>query len=144
MIGKKVFIDTSAWLSSILSDEKTHRETATCMKKEMEMGTALCTSNYVVDETVTRLIYDTHWSIAEGFISRLQKSIAAKTLTELWIDEQLEAEAFTLLSKYHEHTLSMTDATTIALVKRWKIDTIMTLDTDFVKIGLSVLPTPKQ
>lgn len=143
MIGKKIFVDTSAWISYMLSKEAKHETIMNALHAEIHAGSAICTSNYVVDETVTRLRYDTNWHITELFISHLTKSIRAKSLTELWIDEQTEAEAYTYLAKFREHTLSMTDATTIALAKRWKIDAIMTLDTDFVKIGLSVLPVLK-
>ncbi len=136
----KVFVDTSAWIAYISIDDAYHRSVYRAMKTATEEASLICTSNYVFDETVTRLLYDAPWKYASVFIKFISQSVTKKTIVKLLVDEQVEAEAITVVEKYHEHKLSFTDATTVALVKRFNIDTVLTLDSDFVKIGLRVLP----
>ena len=100
----------------------------------------ICTSNYVFDETVTRLLYDTSWKHTSAFIAFIAQSIMIKSIVKLWIDNHVEEEALSVVEKYHEHKLSFTDATSVVLMKRFKIGAILSLDSDFAKIGLRVLP----
>lgn len=139
-MGQKVFIDTSAWLAAYIPTEKQYQRVSSQLKQAVGSGSALYTSNYIVDETITRLLYDTGMPLTKRFFQYLQKSVSQRTLVELWVDEQCEAEAFVYLERYHEHRLSLTDATSVVLVKRYNIDAILTLDSDFTKIGLRVLP----
>lgn len=137
---RKIFIDTSAWLSFFIPTEKTHIEISRILSNEIKERSLVYTSNYVIDETLTRLIYDASWKTVGLFISHIEQSLDSKYLVKLSVDEQIESEALDLFAKYHEHKLSFTDATTVVLVKNFKIDSILSLDSDFVKLGLSVLP----
>lgn len=91
----------------------------------------MCTSNDVVDETTTRLIYDTNIKIAGRFINFIKEGVKSHSLVQLWVD---------LVQKFSEHKLSLTDATTIILVNRFNIKSVVSLDSDFKKVGLQVLP----
>lgn len=137
---QKVFIDTSAWIAYFSSDDAYHTAVLQAFKSAMEEKVVICTSNYVFDETVTRLIYDASWHYASAFIKFIKQSVEAKSIVKLWVDEQIESEALDVVEKYREHKLSFTDATTVTLVKHFKIDSLLSLDSDFVKLGLSVLP----
>src|SRR3989338_142826 len=136
----KVFVDTSAWIAYFSRDDEYHTAVFQAFKSAIEEKIVICTSNYVFDETVTRLLYDASWSYASRFIKFISQSVTAKSIVKLWVDEQVEVEALGVVEKYHEHKLSFTDATTVVLVKLFKIDSILSLDSDFVKLGLSVLP----
>jgi predicted nucleic acid-binding protein len=61
-------------------------------------------------------------------------------LTQLWTDEQLQVEAWEILKKFREHKLSLTDATSVALIERFRLDAITSFDQDFKKIGITTLP----
>ncbi len=137
---KKLFIDTSAWLALYIPTEKFHDRTARVVKDEITGGALIYTSNYVINETITRLLYDTGWPLTEKFLGYFKDSITTGSIQELWVDEQIEAEALRIFTKYREHKLSVTDATSVAIMKRYDIDAIITLDSDFAKIGLRVLP----
>ncbi len=136
----KVFVDTSVWIAYISKDDTYHEAVSQALKAVIAERMVICTSNYVFDETVTRLLYDASWDHASGFIKFITQSIVVKIVVKLWVDEQVETEALGVVEKYHEHKLSFTDATTVALVKHFNIDAILTLDRDFAKIGLRVLP----
>lgn len=137
---QKVFVDTSAWIAYFSRDDAYHSTVLQAFKSAIEEKNVICTSSYVFDETVTRLIYDASWYYASAFIKFISKSVETKSIVKLWVDEQVEKEALVVVEKYHEHKLSFTDATTVVLAKHFKIDSILSLDLDFVKLGLSVLP----
>lgn len=137
---QKVFIDTSAWISYSLSAQPKHSTIQQLIKQSVKTGIIICTSNDVVDETITRLIYDTDIKITQQFIHFIKEGVKNDTLLQLWVDEEIQNEAFEIVKKFSEHKLSLTDATTLALTKKNNIDTIISLDSDFIKVGIPTLP----
>lgn len=136
---QKVFIDTSAWMAFYLSDEPDHIRIKSLIKKFTKEHTIIVTSNDVIDETVTNFIY-LKPKIAQKFIELINKSVQTENLIQLWVDEQIQQEAFGLVRKFSEHKLSLTDVTSIVLMKRFGIEQIISLDSDFKKVGISTLP----
>lgn len=137
---QKVFIDTSAWISYSLSRQPKHSTIKNLIKKLIKEGTLVYTSNDVVDETVTRLIYDTNIKITQKFTDLINEGVVSHHLVQLWVDEEIQTAAFGLVQKFAEHKLSLTDATSIALIKKYHIDSVISLDSDFAKVGISTLP----
>ncbi|OGH19271.1 MAG: hypothetical protein A3F31_03060 [Candidatus Levybacteria bacterium RIFCSPHIGHO2_12_FULL_38_12] len=137
---RKVFIDTSAWISYSLSKQPKHLTIKSLVKQLSKKGIIIHTSNDVIDETVTRLIYDTDLKITKRFINLINDGIKNSNIIELWVDEQIQSEAFEIVQKFFEHKLSLTDATTIALVKKFDVESVISLDSDFKKVGISTLP----
>ena len=136
----KAFIDTSAWISYSLSKQPKHSTIKSLIKQLIKDRVTICTSNDVVDETTTRLIYDANIKIAERFINLIREGVKSHSLAQLWVDEEIQKEAFGLVQKFSEHKLSLTDATTIILVNRFHIESVISLDSDFKKVGLRELP----
>lgn len=136
----KAFVDTSAWIAYYLSDDRHHLKIKKLLKGLILDKATICTSNDVIDETVTRLIYATNPRFARKFIDFIKKSIEGGNLAQFWVDDQLQMEAFDLAVKFIEHKLSLTDCTTIALLKRFNIDSVISLDSDFKKVGVKTLP----
>lgn len=139
-MASKIFVDTSAWISYFGSDQPKHVNIKSLIRQCFKDGTVICTSNDVIDETVTRLIYDTNIKIAKEFINLIRNSVKTNTLVQLWVDEQIQAEAFEIVEKFSEHKLSLTDATTIVLMNRFNIDNVISLDSDFTKVGIKTMP----
>ena len=136
----KSFVDTSAWISYSLSQQPEHIIIKNLVNRLIKDHVTIVTSNDVIDETVTRLIYDTNIKIAQEFISRIKASSQTDSLVQLWVDEQIQAEAFETVEKFAEHRLSLTDATTIVLMNRFNIESVISLDSDFRKVGIKTLP----
>lgn len=139
-MARKVFIDTSAWISYSLSGQPKHSIIKNIIRRFIKEHVTICTSNDVIDETTTRLIYDTDIKIVKKFINLIKDGTKANILVQLWVDEEIQKEAFELVQKFSEHKLSLTDATTIALMKKFSIEEIISLDSDFKKVGISTLP----
>lgn len=136
----KAFIDTSAWIAYYLSDDKNHIKIKKLLKELIADRAIICTSNDVIDETVTRLIYTTHPRFIKKFVDFIGESIKGGNLAQFWVDDQVQLDAFALAVKFLEHKLSMTDCTTLVLLKRFNIDSLISLDSDFRKVGINTLP----
>ncbi len=139
-MAKKIFIDTSGWISYFGSDQPKHISIKNLIKQFIKDGIVICTSNDVIDETVTRLIYDTNIKIAQEFINLIKDNVKTGSLIQFWIDEEIQNQAFELVGKFSEHKLSLTDATSITLIKKFSIESVISLDSDFTKVGISTLP----
>lgn len=137
---RKVFVDTSAWISYSLSRQSQHSTIKKLIKRFIKEGVTVCTSNDVIDETITRFVYSTNIKLAEKFINLVIDGAKNNNLFQLWVDEEVQKEAFGLVQKFSEHKLSLTDATSIVLINRFKIESVISLDSDFVKVGIPTLP----
>jgi len=136
----KAFIDTSAWIAYYLSNDKNHIKIKKLLKGLIVDKAIICTSNDIIDETVTRLIYMTHSRFVKKFVDFISDSIKGGNLVQFWVDDQVQLEAFALSVKFLEHKLSMTDCTTVVLLGRFSVDSLVSLDSDFRKVGVNTLP----
>lgn len=136
---RKVLIDTSAWMAYYLSDEPDHIRIKSLIKRLINENVSIFTSNDIIDETVTNFIY-LKPNLAKKFIEFIGQSIQARDVFQLWVDEEIQNQAFELVQKFQEHKLSLSDATSIVLINRFKIESVISLDSDFVKVGISTLP----
>lgn len=137
---RAVLVDTGAWIALLSSDDQ-YAERAQARYRELAAeGTRLVTTNYVVDETGTRLRYGAGLDAALGYRRMLDDSISQRRLRIAWIDEGLEREGWRVLEQYRDVVLSLTDATTGVVARRSRITEIFGFDRDFEALGLVVLP----
>lgn len=135
----KFFIDSSMWIAYAVKEDPLHQVAVNTLKKSIKSA-ILYTSNDVFDETITRLVYTVGVGKAKRYYTTFQDNLEKGTLTQLWVDEKIQIEAWQILTKFSEHKLSLTDATSIALVRRFNLDAVVTFDSDFKKLGVSSLP----
>lgn len=136
----KVFVDSSAWIANSSAKDRSHEKIASFLKEAIVSGAAFYTSNDVIDETITRLIYDLGLRSAKTFFVDFMDLVRKKIVVQFWTDEQIQKEAFEILNQFSDQKLSMTDATTVAIVKRFSLDGVLTLDDDFRKVGVRSYP----
>lgn len=136
-----VFIDSSAWISYFVPTQPDYPTFQGLFKQLISDRIRLFSSNDVIDESYTRLRYDLGWPTAKNYMKYILQSINANSFTQLWTDEVIQSDAFTLLQKYSDHDLSLTDATSATLMKNFHIATILSLDRKhFTTLGFNVLP----
>ena len=137
----KVFVDSSAWIAYFVPTQPDHLGFKKLFSQLITNHAFFHTSNDIIDESYTRLRYDLGYHVANKFIINTKKSLLNKSLIQLWTDENIQFEAFNLLDKYQDHDLSLTDATTAILMKRFQINSILTLDfKHFTTLGFEVYP----
>jgi len=117
-------------------NDQYHRTAASFFEELDPQATKCHTSNYVVDETITRIrIQDGHRS-AVTFGSHFFMS---KLFFIHYIEQELEQEAFELFKKYADQKLSFTDCTSFALMKHLGIKKAFSFDDDFAKVGFEIV-----
>ena len=137
---KRIFIDSSAWIAYILKGEPNHQEVFDYLTGEVRLKSKLFTSDYVLDETFTRLLNTQGIKTVKNFKARLSLAEKQNQLLVFWTDETLFARSWPVFQKFAEHKLSFTDVTIFTLVKDFKLDEVLTLDQGFKKVGLTVRP----
>jgi uncharacterized protein len=135
-----VLIDTGAWIALLNRRDRLHTRAANHYEGLTASRARLTTTNYVVDETATRLRYDIGLHAALAFRRAVVELSERERLQMVWIDPRLESEAWSLLEEFADVTLSLTDATTAVVARRRRIRTIFGFDADFRALGLAVEP----
>jgi len=132
----RLYFDTSAFIA--LNDRSDGRHPQAREFYETLTGAdRLLTSNFVIDETVTRLRCTIGVGEALAFADAVLKG---KLYSVLYVDQELERAALAVMKRFRDKRLSFTDCTTIALVQSRKLDAVFAFDDDFAKAGLPVVP----
>lgn len=133
---EKIFIDTSCYIALFIKSEPKHQIVVSTLNKYIIKRYQFFTSNYVLSELYTRILYDFGRISLKKVIIQINKTIKQKELKVLDIDEVLFNKSVETMIKFAEHELSFVDASIYNLVKDYKFDEVFTLDSDFKKVGL--------
>ena len=134
-----IFIDTGAWIA--LSDRKDqyHRDAIVIYTRLKQKKELLLTTDYIIDETVTRLRYDIGYSTTIKFLDLIERTKKTDVLTVIRIDDNLFQEAKLLFQKYDSVILSFTDCTSFAVCQKYKIRETLAFDQHFSMMGITLL-----
>ena len=132
----KLFIDTSALIALADRTDQFH-QAAKALVKGLPPSTRFQTSNYILDETITRL----RSTLSVHSAVRVAESVwASAWYTVHTVDHAIERQALKLLEKYAAHHLSFTDCTTLVLLDRLRADRIFAFDHGFHRAGYLLVP----
>jgi len=134
-----IFVDTGAWIA--LSDRKDqhHGDAVAIYTRLKQQKERLLTTEYLVDETVTRIRYDLSHSAAVKFLDFIERAEETGVLTVVAIDRALFQEAKRLFRQYHSAKLSFTDCASFAVCQRYKISEAFAFDQHFTMMGITLL-----
>lgn len=132
----KLFIDTSAFVA--LTDKSDYYyEVATLFITSLAHPVKLITSDFVLDETITRI----NTSIGPTLAYTFAESIIESKIHEIvYVDYNILIEALKLLRKYSDKKLSFTDITSFVIMNRLNLTDVFCFDEDFQKAGFHILP----
>lgn len=134
----KVFVDTSAFVSLLVKQDAHHELVVRKHKEYMKRRAIFLTSDYILDELYTHLVYDLPKNKVAEIAAKFDQKIHAKDIRLLPIDETVFSQAKEALLKFCEHKISFTDCTSYVLFKKLALDEVFTLDSDFKKLNLAV------
>lgn len=130
------FIDTSAFIALTNKSDQFHKK-AVDFVKQLDKGVQFYTTNYILDESFTRIRMMA--GLRESII--FGKNVFAGSLYKIYyIDKELEKDAFEIFKKYNNLKLSFTDCTSFALMKKLNLISAFTFDEDFLKVGFNMIP----
>ncbi|MGH8244886.1 MAG: type II toxin-antitoxin system VapC family toxin [Gammaproteobacteria bacterium] len=138
-----LFVDTWGWL--VLEDSKhsAHAAVHELRQAYAHAGVAWVTTDYVLDETITRLFSRRPFDEARQFCAGVFRAQESGALQLETITPQRFAQAYRLRLRYRDKPrVSFTDLTSFVVMKELGIQLALTEDAHFtqVQMGFQVLP----
>ncbi len=137
----KLFIDAGPFIARINKKDPNHElilQVLNDIKTQKLEFTRLFTSNYIVDESVTHVLFDTERHDLAVKVLDLIKS--SKIIEILWVDPEIEAAACSIFKTYKDQFFSFTDCTSFALMQKFNISTALSFDSHFKTMNFKVIP----
>jgi len=127
------FIDTGVFVAARNKREINHEKAVNLLREALKGKYGrIYTSDYIFDEAVTVALVRTRKS--DIAIDMGNFILSSKKLRILHVDKLVFMDAWRIFKKYVNKKLSFTDAVSIALMRRYNIDYIMSFDKHFDNI----------
>jgi len=135
-----VLVDTGAWIALMNRRDPLHGASSEHFGRLRSAGSRLLSTNYITDETATRLRYDAGLPAALLFRESIESARRLGLLRIVWIDPRLEQRAWVLLEAHPEVPLSLTDASSVVVARGHAVKELFTFDADFRALGFRIGP----
>ncbi|MBI2341077.1 MAG: PIN domain-containing protein [Deltaproteobacteria bacterium] len=136
LFAKRYFVDSSFFITLADKSDLNHPK-AFDFFQTLPQSARLFTTNFILDETITRIRTLAGVEMAYQIAQDLLNSKKYRMIT---VDEQICLKALEKLRKYSDKILSFTDCTSFVVMEQMKIRTALAFDDDFVKVGFQVAP----
>ena len=133
------FVDTSAWIALFNVRDQYHSEASAIFNTLQQQGERLYTTDYVIDETLTRLRYDVNHSAAVTFLDSIERAEALNAVTTVAVGTSYFEEAKRLFRQYGSEKLSFTDCTSFVVCQKHGIPVAFAFDQHFPIMGITLL-----
>ncbi len=133
-----IFVDTGAWIAILNPNDQYHHEAIAIYRNFQQQKTRFLTTDYIIDETVTRLGYDANHSIAVMFLNRIEQLVATGILILVEIDTDVFEKTKVLFRQYDSARLSFTDCTSFVVCKENNIGEAFAFDQHFSMMGIDL------
>ncbi|VVB89779.1 tRNA(fMet)-specific endonuclease VapC [uncultured archaeon] len=135
-----IFVDTSAFLALVNETDKNHIDAAGFIE-DIKNGRAnvrkIITSDYIIDETLTRIRYSVGHREA---VQWGRDILVSKVVEKMEVNGEIFGLAWELFEKYKDKKLSFTDCTSFAMMTKYGIKMAFSFDSDFKSMGFVLLP----
>ena len=121
-----IFIDSGIFIGYFIVQDKYHSVSVSYLDKIFNED--LVTSSDIVTETINWLTRKSHTKLIQDIGNILIEEEIARIIA---IDYEDRLEALEILKKYSDQKLSFTDATSFAVIKRFDIKKVFSLDKHF-------------
>ena len=137
---KRIFVDTSAWIDLMNSNER-HHIVAVTFHKSLAPTTLRITSWGIVSETYTWIRYHIGERESARWLTVKDSMENQGFLQVLYPDGGMEVGVRRVIQRFHDQKLSFVDAFSIALIhSRPDIDAVFAFDHHLALAGIPVLP----
>ena len=133
-----IFVDTGGWIAILNRRDQHHQDAVTIFNTLQQQQMRLLTTDYVIDETATRLRYDTNHSIAVMFLTRIELLVETGVLTFVEVDKDVFEKAKALFRQYDSTRLSFTDCTSFVVCRENNISEAFAFDQHFPIMGINL------
>ena len=133
-----IFVDSGAWIALSHPRDQHYDNAVAVFNDLVQQDAQLLATDYVIDETVTRLRYDFSHSGAVKFFDFIESIKNRGILTVTEIDSALFQEAERLFRQYDTAELSFTDCTSFVVCRRRNISKAFAFDQHFPMMGITL------
>ncbi|NWG14523.1 MAG: PIN domain-containing protein [Acidobacteria bacterium] len=130
-----VFVDTGGWIAVSVASDSLHQLAQTYYEDLLSRRVSLFTSNFVLDETITRIRYDIGHAAACRFWDLYEQAEGQQLVTTFWVDAAVTQKALQIFRKYSDQRFSLTDCSSFVLVKVHSITEAFSFDSHFELVG---------
>jgi predicted nucleic acid-binding protein len=134
-----VFVDSGAWIALLVARDSRHTRALETFRN-LPPRTQLITTNYVIAETLTWMLYRGYRSIAFQLRARLEASEQQGLLRIEWVSEREHEQAWTYLERYNDQRFSFCDCTSFVVCAARDVDFVFGFDSDFRTAGFDLRP----
>lgn len=136
-----VFVDTWGWVALAVRRDSAHRKVAALYEHLHRERTPLVTSDYVLDETITRLFQRQPFLESKRFLEATFVAAERGHLLIERIDASLFQQAWLLRLRFDDQPgISFTDLTSFAVMRAHRITRVITQDRHFALGGFTLSP----
>lgn len=138
-----LFVDTWGWLVLANDRDPAFDAVAELRRRDAASGGRWITSDYVLDETITRLFMTAPFRQAEAFFKGIFESEKARLLAIEPIDARRFEEAYRLRLRYRDKPrISFTDLTSFTVMRELGIRRVLTAGAHFSQVGMGFRQIP--
>jgi predicted nucleic acid-binding protein len=139
-----IFVDTWGWLTLARETERSHRLVKALVRTRSRTPGRLVTTDFVLDEMVTRLFAGVSFRLARRFTEGILRAAADGFLTVERITPERFMRAIDLRMKFDDKPdISFTDLTSFVVMKELGITDVITADAHFRQVGLGFHTLPE-
>jgi predicted nucleic acid-binding protein len=141
--GSALFVDTWGWIALANAREPRHAAVQSACARDEELGLARITTEYVLDETISRLFATFPFREAEAFCRGLFQAIQLGSVRNETITPARFEKAFELRLRYRDKPrISFTDLTSFVVMQELGLRRVLTEDAHFVQVGMDFERVP--
>lgn len=133
-----IFVDTGAWIALLNPRDQHHHDAVVVFNDLQQQRSRLLSTDYVIDEAVTRLIYDANYALAVEFLDRIELMEETGILTIAEIVKNVFEAAKALFRQYDSVRLSFTDCTSFVICRVHNISEAFAFDHHFPIMGIEL------
>ena len=133
----KFFVDTSAWVAYYDTGDRWHTVAREAMASLVDTRVTFVTTDYVLDETITLLLYHAGRHHALAFGDAVQQSRQVQLVR---VDAGIWAEAWRMFQRYDDKTWAFTDCTSFVVMRQMELMQTFAFDDHFEQAGFQLWP----
>lgn len=133
-MSRTLFIDTGAFYARYVARDQYHDNAVSLWKKIEKERPPLVTTNFVLEELVSLLIY--RFGSQDG-LQAAREIYASHAFEIVHVSLEIELEGFEWIGRFTDQKFSMTDACSFALMASRRLKTAFTFDHHFEIAGFN-------